>query len=178
MKRPRQGSSQLNTLTTEQIETYSEFFKERIYATITLLALLTTLWQTSEHLSAFGAAISVSASVIALWLAIGISSRLAYQVLNKKRMTARVHGESLRSHAGLLLPAVPPLFMIVLSAIGLIPLSMALFISIILLLLSFAAFSYIAGRRIDNTGVEIVFTVGLELALGLGIVALKLIAGH
>lgn len=168
----------LDALSPIEVENYTEFFKERIYSTITLLALLATLWRSAEHMSPLGAAASVFGTAVALWLAIGISSRMSYQVVNGKRMSLEAYGKILRSHAGLLIPAMPPLVMIAFSATGLISLEVGLVISIVLLLISFAGFSYYAGRKIHSNGIEILLTTLLELSLGIGIIALKVLAGH
>ena len=160
------------------IELASEFLKERIYATITLIALLATLWQAADHFTARGAALSVFGTTIALWLAVGIASRMSYHVVNGKRMSAKAYWQILRSHAALLIPAAPVLIMIGISALGLLSLTAALMISMIMLLLSFAGFSLLAGRRTKTNFVDIILTTVLEIALGVGVIMIKIVAGH
>lgn len=159
-------------------ETASEFLKERIYATITLIALLATLWQAANHFTARGAALSVAGTTIALWLAVGVSSRMSYHVVNGKQMSSRVYLTILRTHSALLAPAFPVLFLIGISALGILTLKTALFASMIILLLSFAGFSLMAGRRIHSNWPEILITSAFEIALGVGVILLKVVAGH
>lgn len=160
------------------IEQSSEFLKERIYATITLLALLATLWQAADHFTARGAAFSVLGTVIALWMAIGIAERMSYQVIHGKQMSARVYGSILWTHSALLVPALPVLILIGFSGLGLISLSGALLTSMIVLLFSFAVFSLLAGRRIHTTWYEVIVSTLYEIALGIGVIILKIVAGH
>lgn len=168
----------LDNLSASEIETVSEFLKERIYATITLIALLVTLWQTAEHFTPLGAIVSVFGTVVALWLAIGIASRMSYQVVNGKPMGIRTYLRILRSHAALLVPAFPVLLLVGVSATGLFTLKTALFCSMIILLLSFAGFSIIAGRKIHSNFIEVLITSAFEISLGIGVIILKIIAGH
>jgi hypothetical protein len=178
-RRDRQNPyDNLDALSKQELELVSEYLKERIYATITLIALLATLWQTASHFSPAGAALSVLGTVIALWLAVGVASRMSYHVVNGKRMSPQVYIGILRAHAALLIPAGPALFFIGLSAFDIFSLETALFISMIALLLSFAGFSLMAGRQIHSNLLEIIVTSAFEVGLGVGIILLKIVAGH
>jgi bacteriorhodopsin len=168
----------IEKLSKEEAELVTEFLKERIYATITLIALLATLWRAAEYLSPLNAALSVAGTVVALWLAIGIASRMSYQAVNGRRMNIRVYGQILRLHSALLVPAFPVLFLIGVSAIGIVSLETALFSSMIILLLSFAGFSLLAGRKMHSNFLEIIITSAFEVALGVGVIVLKVVAGH
>jgi hypothetical protein len=171
-------SNEMDRLTSRQVEQVTEHFRERIYATITLIALLVTLWQSTAHITARGAALSVFGTVVALWLAVGISSRMSYQMVNGKRMSIGVYTGILKAHAALLVPAFPVLLLIGVSALGVFTLDTALFSSMIILLLSFAGFSIIAGRKIHSNLFDIVVTSAFETALGVGVIILKIVAGH
>lgn len=63
----------VHSLPVEIREHVAENMKERVYATITLIALITALWQTAEHHSAGGAIASIVGTVVALWLATFLS---------------------------------------------------------------------------------------------------------
>jgi hypothetical protein len=160
------------------LEEITEFLKERIYATITLLALLATLWQTAEHITAKGAIFSVIGTVIGLWLAVGVSARMSYKVAHGKNMDIAEYIKISRAHSALLAPAFPVVVLILVSLTDLISLKTALFISMLVLLLSFAGFSLMAGRRIHSNWMEILITSGFEILLGIGIIAIKMFAGH
>lgn len=45
-------------------------------------------------------------------------------------------------------------------------------------LISFVIFSLLAGRKIHTTWYEIVLSSFLEIALGIGVVLLKIVVGH
>ncbi|HEY1085243.1 MAG TPA: hypothetical protein VGE34_00770 [Candidatus Saccharimonadales bacterium] len=160
------------------IEEATEFLKERIYATITLLALLATLWHSADHFTAKGVIVSIVGTVIGLWLAIGIASRMSYQVVHGKRMDTKTYFTILRHHSALLAPAFPVVIFILGSLTGLYSLKAALLASLIVLLLSFVGFSLLAGRRMRSSWTEITITSGFEIALGIGVIALKIYAGH
>ncbi len=160
------------------LEEITEFLKERIYATITLIALLVTLWHGADHFTAKDAIFSIIGTVVALWLAIGIASRMSYQVAHSKRMSTREYFTILRSHSALLAPAFPVIILILISMTGLFSLETALLTSVVVLLLSFVGFSLLAGRRMQSSWTEIAITSGFEIALGLGVIALKIFAGH
>lgn len=160
------------------LEEITEFLKERIYATITLIALLVTLWHGADHFTAKGAIFSIIGTVIALWLAIGIASRMSYQVAHGKRMSTREYFAILRSHSALLAPAFPVIILILISMTGLFSLETALLTSVIVLLFSFIGFSLLAGRRMHSSWTEIAITSSFEIALGLGVIVLKIYTGH
>ena len=156
----------------------AELLKEQIYSSITLVALIVTLWQSADHITAKGAAISIVGTAIALWLAIAIASRMSYQVVNGRSISTREVGRILATRKALLTPAIAPLFFIFLSVVTPLSLKTALFIGIISQLFSFAIFSIIAGRKIRTTWFEIVLSLLLEIALGVGVVVLKIVVGH
>ena len=168
----------LENLSEQETEVVTDYLRERIYATITLIALLATMWQHANSSSHFSAALSVTGTVVALWLAIGIASRMSYQVINGKRMGLKVYATILRQHSALLLPAFPVLFLIGISALHIFSLETALFSSMIILLLSFAGFSVLAGRKMHSNFIEILITTAFETALGIGVIVLKIVAGH
>lgn len=156
----------------------AELLKERIYSTITLLAVLATLWRGAEHVTPLGAAGSILATAVALWLAIAIASRMSYHVIHGASMPARELGQMLAVRKALLAPAIAPILFIGLSVITPLSLETALFIGMLSLLASFAIFSLIAGRRTRATWYEIAISSGLEIALGIGVILLKITVGH
>lgn len=162
----------------EDIERASELLKERIYSTITLLALLTTMWQVSDHFTHQGALVGVLGTAVTLWLAITVASRMSHQVVYGKRMSLAELKKMLANRKALIAPAVPPAFFILLSWAGLLSLHTAFLVSIIVLLLSFVLYSILAGLRIHTTWYEIIFASIVEVAIGAGVVVLKIVVGH
>jgi hypothetical protein len=162
----------------EDIENASELLKERIYSTITLLTLLTTMWQAADHFTARGAFVGVVGMAITLWLAITVASRMSYQVVYGKRMSVKELRHMLAIRKALIAPAIPPIFFILLSWVGLLSLQTALIVSIIMLLLSFVVYSVIAGLRIHTTWYEIIIASVFEVVIGAGVILLKVAVGH
>jgi hypothetical protein len=162
----------------EDIEQTSELLKERIYSTITLLALLTTMWQAGDHFTHQGALVSVIGTAMTLWLAIAVASRMSHQVVYGRRMDVTAFRKILAVRKALVAPAIPPAFFISMSWVGFLSLQAAFVISIIALLLSFALYSLLAGLRIHTTWYEIIFASILEVAIGAAVVVLKIVVGH
>ena len=136
------------------------------------------MWQTAEHLTVLGSALSVLGTVLALWLAIGVSSRMAYHAAHGKQMNAKEYANILWAHSAVLATAIPVLLLLGISGLGILSLKVALFSAMILLLLSFVMFSFFAGRRIHTTWKEIMVTSLFEILLGVGVIVLKIVVGH
>lgn len=159
-------------------EHIAENMKERIYATITLLAVITALWQSADHHSAWGIIVSIVGTSIALWLATVISARISFRAVHGKS-----HGRSdmfklMFTSSGLFLPAIAPTLLVLLSSTGLFELRGALFASIIVLLLSLFTLSFTASRRIYPTKSRAFLISVLEMSVGIGVVLLKLATGE
>jgi hypothetical protein len=160
------------------LELTAENMKERIYATITLIAVIITLWQTSDHHTAKGAIASILGTSTALWLATLVSARVSHHVVKGKSMTAGELRKLFFASSGLFAPAFLPVLLIVLSRNGWMSLETALLVSIITLLLSLFALSFMAARRIYKSPLQLIFISSLELLVGIGVVLLKLAVGE
>jgi hypothetical protein len=169
---------QLDTLPPERLEHIAENMKERIYATLTLLAVIAALWQTAQHHTAAGAIASIVGSVAALWLATIISARMSYRAVHAKRMSVGNYRKIIFTSSGLFAPAIAPVLFILVSLTGLFSLGTALVASMITLALSLFLFSFIAGRRIYGFGARLLVISSLEMLLGIGVIALKLAVGE
>ncbi len=159
-------------------EQFAENTKERIYSTITLLAVITALWHGVAHHSHMGALATIVGSVVALWLATLMSARMSYRAVHGKSVPTKKYREAIYAASGLLTPAVAPVFFVLLSAAGVMTLKTALLVSMIALLLSMFIFSVIGSRRIYDSPLRILTISLLELSIGLGVVSLKLLAGE
>ncbi len=162
----------------EAREQFAENTKERIYSTITLLAVITALWHSADHHSHAGVLATIVGSVVALWLATLMSARMSYRAVHGKSVPLAKYREAIFAASGLLAPAAAPVLFVLLSAFGVITLKAALFVSMVALLLSMFIFSIIGSRRIYNSPLRILTISLLELSIGLGVVALKLLAGE
>lgn len=162
----------------EQREQFAENTKERIYSTITLLAVVTALWHSAAHHSHLGALAAIVGTVVALWLATLMADRMSYRAVHGRSMPLEKYRQMFFSASGLLAPAAAPIVLVLISAAGVMELKPALLVSMIVLLLSMFVFSVMGSRRIyDSLGKVLVISL-LELSIGLGVVALKLLAGE
>jgi|GEM_PF-695193 len=168
----------LGELSAERREVIAENTKERIYATITLLAVIAGLWQTADHRSFWGAVLTILGTATALWLATLIAARMSYRAIHLKSMRAADYGKLLFTSSGLFVPAFIPIVFILASSTHLFSLKTALAAGMGALALSLFAFSFAAGRRIYESLTQILLISGLEMLLGVGVIALKLALGE
>lgn len=168
----------LAALSPEMREAIAENMKERVYASITLIAVIAALWQTSSHHTVRGAILTIAGSVVALWLATLISTRMSYRAIHGKSISRHQYQHAMYASAGLLAPAITPILIILLSLTGWFSLRAALATSMVVLLLSLFLLSYNAGRRIYSSKGRLVLMSTLEMSVGLGVILLKLAVGE
>lgn len=168
----------LETMTPAMREAIAENMKERVYATITLLAIIAALWQASDHHSVRGAILTILGSVVALMLATLISARMSYRAIHGESINPKQYQRTIFTSAGLLAPAIAPCLIILGSLTGWYELKMALLVSMIVLLLSLFLLSFNAGRRIYDNTWRLLIVSTLEMSVGLGIILLKLAVGE
>lgn len=174
-ERQRRVQRPIHRYSVMQRSQFAEILRERIYATITLLAVMVTLWQHSEEHSVIGAIGIIFGTVIALWLATMIAARMSYRIVHERGEANEKSWEASESARGLLTPAGAPIFFVFLSLIGLLELKTALLIGVISLVLSLFLFSLYSGRRSSDSWMKILLYSLLQLALGVGVVALKIL---
>lgn len=175
MEKRRQA---LDAMTPHMREVIAENMKERVYATITLLAVIAALWQTSAHHSARGAILTVAGTVIALFFATLISARMSYRAIHNKSISPRQYQHVIFTTSGLLAPAIGPTVIILGSLTKLYDLRAALMASMVVLLLSLFLLSFNAGRQIYTSTGRLLLVSLLEMSVGLGVILLKLAIGE
>ena len=174
----RRGGRREREVPEAMLEYVAENMKERIYATITLLALIVALWQTSGEHSVGGSVASILGTVTALWLATLISSRISHRAVHGKSLTTRDLAKITFTSSGLFVPTILPTIFVLASSTGVMTLKTAFMASIVALLLSLFVLSFTAGRRIYTSPVRL-FIVSLgEMAIGIGVILLKLTIGE
>lgn len=158
-------------------EAIAENMKERVYSTITLLAVLVEMWRGENH-SILGAIGSIVGAVVAIWLATLIANRLSYRAVHGKPISRREYVRTFYTASGLLAPAIVPIILISISGVTkLYTLESALVASIIVSLLSLFAFSFVAGRRIYDNIWRLLVVSALEMSVGFVVILLKLAVG-
>jgi len=176
MRRESNQRPDLSKLSEQQLDYIADFMKERIYATITLLAVIAILWEGAGHYTPGKAALSILATALALWLASSISTQMSYKVAHGKIMPRRQFISNEVKHAVLLLSAFFPLLLVGVSSLGFISLKLALFVAMITSIGSLFLWSIRAGRSMHSS-FKVILVVGcLETLVGLGVVALKIFA--
>ncbi len=166
-------------LSPEQREIVAENMKERVYSTITLIAVLTVMWQHPNEHSTIGAIATILGSVVALWLATLISIRMSYRAVHGKTINIGNYRKALFSASGLLAPAVTPSVIIAISGIThLYDLKAAFMASMVVSLLSLFGLSFTAGRKIYTSVWRLLFISALEMSVGAGVILLKLAVGE
>lgn len=175
-KKTRQS---LETLTPEQRELVADNMRERIYSSITLIAVLTVMWQNSDHHSTLGTIAVIIGSVVALWLATLISIRMSYRAVHGKSIDRKDYVHTFFTASGLLAPAILPSLIVLISGLTQwYTIKTALMGSIVISLLSLFGLSFQAGRKIyDNLG-RLLLVSALEMSVGLLVILIKLAVGE
>lgn len=155
----------------------AERLKERIYATITMVAVTMGL-AGSEHLDALGAAATVAVTALGLWAATIVADQQAHRVVHLRPPSAGELRRLLFVSSPLLVSAVAPLTLIVLSAVGLLALRTALLIAAGIGVGSLFAWSFTGGRRMGAGPVGALLAGTVDMSIGVAVALVKYIAGH
>ncbi len=158
------------------LEFRAELLKERIYATLALLAVLLTL--DPHHSSAGQAALIVGGTVLSLWAASLIATTMSYRVVMQRVVPRRNFRRQLLLHSALLTAAAFPLLTFGMAATGFITLAVAINMAIGASLLLLLSWSLLSARALQTGGLGTLILAGAELAIGLGIVGLKIFLEH
>jgi hypothetical protein len=162
-------------LSTIDLELLADSLKERIYASLALLAVLLTLDPT--HSSTTHAAIVIGGTALSLWLASIVSAQMAHRMVFGQPDEEKFEKDRQR-HAPLLASAVLPLILVGLSGLHVFSLERAITISIWTILLSLIFWSVASARSMHASKLATLMLAGISLLIGLGVVALKALLSH
>ncbi|MDN5274481.1 MAG: hypothetical protein JWP06_382 [Candidatus Saccharibacteria bacterium] len=163
--------------TEQQKEYIADLLKERIYATLALLAVLISI--DTAHSSSLHAAYIISGTIISLWAASMVATQMSRRMIFQGELNqADEVQHQIRRHAPMLASLVFPLMMIGLSMIHIISLGMAIDISIVSSLLLLVGWSIGSARSLSAKKLPTFVLIIIELAIGLSIVGLKLLVDH
>ena len=174
MKHRVRKRPEFSDLLPEKRQEFAEHLRERIYATLTLLAVMVVLWQHPEEHSVWGVIGIILGTVVALWLATIIAARMSYRMVHDTSELEPKFREVVSSASGLLAPAGVPVFFVLLAMLQVMSMKWALSIGILSLVLSLFFFSLYAGRKSSDSLTKILLYSILQMALGVGVVLLKL----
>ncbi len=158
-------------------DTAAARLKERIYAAITLAAVVVTL-AVSEETEPGQAAIAVAVTALGVWLATLVADEQAHRAVSRRNATRAEIRNALHVSSPLLLSAVGPLALIGASALGAMELETALLISAGVEVATLFLWGWRTGLRMGNGPVSALVSGLLDTAIGVGVVSVKLIAGH
>jgi hypothetical protein len=169
----------IHELPQDRKEAIAENLKERVYSTITLLAVLTVLWNNGGERSALSVIYTILGTVIALWLAVLIADRMSYRAIYGKVISGRAYIRTIYATSGLLAPAIMPIILVGLSGLtGWYSLETALLVSMGVSLLFLFGLSFSTGWKLYDNIWQLVLVSTLEMLVGFGIIILKIAVGE
>ncbi|MGW2564198.1 hypothetical protein ACWCXB_34335 [Streptomyces sp. NPDC001514] len=151
--------------------------KERIYATLTLTAVVVALAETDvpEHAEA---ALTVAVTALGVWLATVVADEQAHRAVSGRGASRKELRTTLHVSSPLLLTAVGPLVLIGASALGVLDLVTALLISAGVEVATLFLWGWRTGLRMGSGPLSALVSGLLDAVIGVGVVAVKLLAGH
>ncbi|MFI9105828.1 hypothetical protein ACIGXA_35520 [Streptomyces fildesensis] len=158
-------------------ETMAERLKERIYATITMIAVVVGLTMVDD-LEAGDAAVSVAATSLGLWLATLVADDQGHRAVHHRSTTWPEFRRLLYVSSPLLLSAAGPLILIGVSATGAMALHSGLIAAATVDVVGLFAWGFLAGVRMGGGLVAALVAGTLDTAIGAAVVLVKLTAGH
>lgn len=162
-------------LSANDLELLTDVMKERIYASLALLAVLISV--DPNHTSTSHVAFIVGGTALSLWAASAISSQMARRMVYGEANREQLEKDKQR-HAPLLASAALPLIFIGISALHVMSLSRAVSFSIFTILLSLILWSIASARSMHASILTTFVLAGIVLLVGLAIVGLKAFLGH
>lgn len=149
------------------------FVKERIYGSVTILALNFSMLFKS-NLTVGDAYITVIATIVGLWLASQFASVLGYRIVHDKNMPRTEFIHEIAIHRGMLLAAVPSMIMFSLAAFDLIALRTALIVDIALAIVALTVTLSRSGKTKSNSLKMASISVLIQAAVAGLIILVKL----
>lgn len=154
----------------------AEALKERIYITFTSLAVVMALASHADRLQAGEAARTLLIAVVGTLLAVFVADLVAHITVHGSvpDRAELAHMASVSTSA--LGVVVAPMILIGLAALGIWPVSAALRVATITLIVSLVVVGYLAARRVRLPLRQRLIVLFAEFGLGIAVVALELLA--
>jgi hypothetical protein len=150
--------------------------KERIYATITMIAVVVGL--SFGEVDALGAVATVLTTALGLWLAALVADQQAHRTVHRHLATGRELRRMLYVSSPLLSCAAGPSVLIALAALGLLTLHAALLAAAGVCVVSLFFWGCVGGLRMGG-GTLAALVAGLaDAAIGVAVALVKAAAGH
>ncbi|MEU2430718.1 hypothetical protein ABZ611_14620 [Streptomyces sp. NPDC007861] len=158
-------------------ETVAARLKERIYATITLTAVVVALAET-DHPEHTESALTVAVTALGVWLATLVADEQSHRALTGRNATWPEIRTALHVSSPLLLTALGPLVLIGASALGFLELETALLVSAGVEVATLFLWGWRTGLGMGNGRLSALVSGLVDTAIGVSVVAVKLLAGH
>lgn len=174
MQKYKQHSISIDT--EEKRQVFAEYIKERLYGSITLLAVEITLLPHVHQFWTDHALFMIISTTLGLWLASIFSSIIAYKMIHQDNT---VHGEikkSIISHRGILVAAIPSVCIIALSYFPFIPLESTLIASIGFWGIGFLASILAVFLDKEKNFIANFIIISLQIIIVIGILGIKILS--
>jgi hypothetical protein len=152
-------------------------FKERIYAVITMIAVVVALAE-DDGIGHLDAVWTITATALGVWLVTLVADQQAYRVVNHRL----ARGDDLRlmlyTSGPMLLSAIGPLIFTAVSALGLLGLQNALLVAVFVELAGLFAWGLLGGLRLGSGLFAATIAATTNLVIGLVIVAIKVVTSR
>ncbi|MFD4138665.1 hypothetical protein [Streptomyces sp. NPDC058572] len=158
-------------------DTAAARLKERIYATITLTAVVVALAE-GDSVGHGEAALTVAVAALGVWLATLVADEQSHRALTRRSANRAEIRTALHVSSPLLLGAVGPLVLIGMSALGAMDLVAALLIGAGVEVATLFLWGWRTGLRMGNGPVSAMVSGLLDTVIGVAVVAVKLLGGH
>lgn len=149
------------------------FVKERIYGTVTLLAINTSLL-IHEGLTVKYAFSAILATAFGLWMASIFAAVTSYRIVHDRVMPRDHVVHEFTIHRGLLLAAVPSVIMLSLAAFELVALRTAIITDICLAVVALTVTILRSAKTSSNSLTTALISVAIQAAVAVLIVLIKL----
>ena len=147
-----------------------------VYGTVVVMATLTAAYATQKDPTKL--AVLVASTVVVLWIAHLYAHALAERIEYRRRLTGRETIDLAARELGILLAALPPITALVLGAAGVMQESRAVWLALAIGLLILGA-EGLRFARLERLGpLSTALAIVANLAVGLLVVALKVIVVH
>ncbi|MFJ8595201.1 hypothetical protein [Streptomyces sp. NPDC093598] len=150
--------------------------KERLYATITMIALVVGL--SLGDVGSLGAIATVLTTALGLWLAAFVADQQAHRTVHRRVATGHELRRMLYVSSPLLSCAVGPAVLIALAALGVLSLDAALLAAAGVGVVTLFLWGCLGGLRMGGGALAAVVAGLVDAAIGVAIALVKAAAGH
>lgn len=158
-------------------ERYASYLKERVYGSVTIMAVNFGLLLTVKEITVGHATLVIASTTVGLWIASLFAENTAYRVVHDRRMPWPIFATQIAIHRGLLVAAIPSFLILGVAATGTIELSTALTTDIVLAISATTVLILRAARTSTNSLSTALISASIQLLIAAAVIGVKL-ASH